>query len=164
MPIEAFAKQNCSIARTMAFLGERWTVLILRELFTGRRRFDEIQGELGIATNVLSQRLASLRDEGIVERRPYSEHPPRYEYRLTDKGRDLRPVLLELIRWGDRHKPTGKGPLRLIVHTDCGHEIEPVQTCSHCGGKLTAGNVRAPLGPGATAEQRRREAARASAA
>jgi DNA-binding HxlR family transcriptional regulator len=160
MPIEAFAKQNCSIARTLAFLGERWTVLILRELFVGRRRFDQIQAELGIASNVLSERLSTLVDEGIAERSRYSEHPARYEYRLTEKGRDLQPVMLELMKWGARHKPLPKGPMRVIVHTDCGHEVEPVQTCSHCGGVLDQHNVRVPLGPGASAEQRRREAAR----
>jgi DNA-binding HxlR family transcriptional regulator len=158
MPIEAFAKQNCSIARTLAFLGERWTVLILRELFVGRRRFDQIQAELGVATNILSERLSTLVNEGIVERRRYSEHPERYEYRLTEKGRDLQPIMLELMKWGARHKPLGGGPMRVIVHTECGHEVEPVQVCSHCGGELDNDNVRAPLGPGATAEQRRREA------
>jgi DNA-binding HxlR family transcriptional regulator len=160
MPIEAFAKQNCSIARTLAFLGERWTVLILRELFVGRRRFDQIQAELGIASNVLSERLSTLVDEGIAERSRYSEHPARFEYRLTEKGRDLQPVMLELMKWGARHKPLPKGPMRVIVHTECGHEVEPVQTCSHCGGELDQHNVRVPLGPGASAEQRRREAAR----
>jgi DNA-binding HxlR family transcriptional regulator len=158
MPIEAFARQNCSIARTLAFLGERWTVLILRELFVGRRRFDQIQAELGVATNILSERLSTLVNEGIVERRRYSEHPERYEYRLTEKGRDLQPIMLELMKWGARHKPLGGGPMRVIVHTECGHEVEPVQVCSHCGGELDNDNVRAPLGPGATAEQRRREA------
>src|SRR5918994_7190663 len=112
MPIEAFARQNCSIARTLAFLGERWTVLILRELFVGRGRFDQMQAELGVATNVLSERLSTLLDEGIVERRRYSEHPARYEYRLTEKGRDLQPVMLELMRWGARPKPPPKGPTR----------------------------------------------------
>ena len=161
MPIEAFARQNCSIARTLAFLGERWTVLILRELFVGRRRFDEIQRELGVASNVLSERLSTLLDERIVERRRYSEHPERHEYRLTDKGRDLQPVMLELMRWGARHKAPPKGPMRVIVHTECGHEVEPVQTCSHCGGELDQHNVRVPLGPGATRDQRRREVAAA---
>jgi DNA-binding HxlR family transcriptional regulator len=158
MPIEAFARQNCSIARTLAFLGERWTVLILRELFVRRQRFDQIQAELGVATNVLSERLSTLLDEGIVDRRRYSEHPERYEYRLTEKGRDLQPIMLELMKWGARHKPLARGPMRVMVHTECGHEVEPVQICSHCGGELDKHNVRAPLGPGATAEQRRREA------
>lgn len=106
MAIKAFADLNCSIARPLSFLGERWAVLVLRDLFLGRRRFDEIQDSLGVASNVLSQRLATLVEEGIVERRRYSEHPERFEYRLTQKGLDLQPVLLALLRWGD-HYTTG---------------------------------------------------------
>src|SRR6266487_77981 len=98
MPIEAFAKQNCSIARPLSILGERWTILVLREISLGNRRFDEIQLELGVATNVLSARLATMVDEGILEKRPYSEHRERFEYRLTEKGRELQPVLLAFLR------------------------------------------------------------------
>jgi len=155
MPIEAFAKQNCPIARTLAVLGERWTLLVVRELFLGERRFDAIQDRLGVASNVLSERLATLVEDGIVERRPYSERPPRFEYRLTDKGRDLLPVILTLIRWGDRYKVSK--PPRVIVHTDCDHVAEAVTVCSHCGGELHAANVRAEPGPGATAAQREQD-------
>ena len=100
---------NCSIAHPLSFLGERWALLVLRDLFLGRRRFDEIQDSLGVATNVLSQRLATLIEEGIVERRRYSEHPERFEYRLTEKGRDLQPVLLALLAWGDRYTAGATG-------------------------------------------------------
>jgi DNA-binding HxlR family transcriptional regulator len=158
MPIKAFERQNCSIARTLAFLGERWTPLVLRELFIGRRRFDEIQRQLGVASNVLSERLATLVDEGIVTRHQYSGHGGRYEYRLTDKGRELQPVILELMKWGDRYKASRRGPPRVVVHADCGEIVEPVQICSHCGGELTPANVRSELGPGATAAQREAEA------
>ena len=161
MPIEAFSKQNCAIAKTLAFLGERWTLLVLRELFLGRRRFDEMQGELGVAPNILSARLSTLLDEGIVERRPYSSHPGRYEYRLTEKGRELQPVLLTLIGWGDRHKV--KAPPVSLIHTDCGREMHAVQTCSHCGGELSSRNVQPTLGPGATAVQRAAEERRRAA-
>src|SRR5436190_21136136 len=102
MPIESFASQNCSIARSLSVLGERWTLLVLRELFLGRRRFDEMQAELGVATNILSRRLTTLVDEGIAERRRYSEHPERFEYRLTEKGLELQPSVLGFLRWGDR--------------------------------------------------------------
>ncbi len=153
MAIEAFEKQNCSIARTLAFLGERWTLLVLREIFLGHRRFDQIQGQLGVATNVLSERLASLTEEGIVERRPYSDHPNRFEYRLTEKGLELQPVLLALMKWGDRHKAPD-GPPLLMVHADCGHATEAVPVCSHCGGELHARNLRAEPGPGAGARPR----------
>ena len=153
--IEAFARQNCSIARTLSFLGERWAVLILRELFFGRRRFDEIQAQLGIATNVLSQRLGTLVDEGIVERRRYSDHPERFEYRLTEKGRDLQPVLLALLRWGDQYTAGPKGPPLETLHTECDHVFHVVPTCSYCGEEVDAHNVRTRAGPGATAKQRR---------
>lgn len=161
MPIEAFAKQNCAIAKTLAFLGERWTVLVLRELFLGRRRFEEIQERLGIASNVLSARLSALLDEGIVERRQYSNHPGRYEYRLTEKGRELQPVMLAIQAWGDRYKVKA-APVD-AVHVDCGHVMHAVSTCSHCGGELTASNVRAQLGPGATPKQRAAEGRRRAA-
>jgi DNA-binding HxlR family transcriptional regulator len=159
VPIEAFAKQNCSVARTLSILGERWTVLVLRQLFLGRRRFDEIQQELGIATNVLSARLTTLVDNGVIERRPYSERPDRFEYRLTEKGLELQPILLELMKWGDRYTVGSRGAPLEVVHTDCGKVTEPVQVCSECGGGLEARNVRARPGPGATAAQRRAAAA-----
>jgi DNA-binding HxlR family transcriptional regulator len=159
--IEAFSKQHCAIAQTLAVVGERWTLLILRELFLGRRRFEQMQSELGIASNILSARLATLLDEGIVERRPYSSHPGRYEYRLTETGAELQPVLLALLAWGDRHKVDA--PPVVTVHTDCGHEMHAQPACSHCGGELTTRNVRPQLGPGASDRQRTAEARRRAA-
>ena len=161
MAIQAFAEQNCSIARTLSVLGERWTVLVLREVFLGNRRFDRIRAELGIASNVLSERLSTLVDAGVLERRRYSDRPDRFEYRLTEAGLELQPVLLELLRWGDAHMSPA-GPPRVVVHTDCGHVMEPRQVCSHCGGSLTPRNVRSRLGPGATAEDRAAEERRAA--
>src|ERR1700709_1394929 len=102
MAIQAFADLNCSVARPLSFLGERWALLVVRDVSLGRRRFDEIQDSLGVATNVLSQRLATVLGEGVLERRRYSEHPERFEYRLTEKGVDLQPVLWALLKWGDR--------------------------------------------------------------
>ena len=156
MPIEAFASQNCSIARPLSILGERWTLLVLTELFLGRRRFDEIQAERGIATNILSQRLATLVEEGIAERRRYSEHPERFEYHLTEKGRELGPVLLAFMQWGDRHTAGRSGPPVQTVHTECGHAFHMVPTCSHCGEEIKPRTVRAELGAGATKEQHER--------
>jgi DNA-binding HxlR family transcriptional regulator len=95
--------QNCSVARTLELVGERWTLLIVRDAFLGRRRFEEFQESLGIARNILTDRLAKLVDHGIFERIRYQERPERYEYRLTDKGRDLRVPLLALMQWGDQH-------------------------------------------------------------
>jgi DNA-binding HxlR family transcriptional regulator len=156
MAIKAFADFNCSIARPLSFLGERWAVLVLRDVFLGRRRFDEIQDSLGIATNVLSQRLATLVEEGILERRPYSEHPERFEYRLTPKGLDLQPLLLALLAWGDRYTAGPEGAPLETVHDECGNPFHMVATCSECGGEVHAGNIHTRLGPGANDEQRRR--------
>jgi DNA-binding HxlR family transcriptional regulator len=167
MAIKTFAELNCSIARPLSFLGERWALLVLRDLFLGRRRFDEIQASLGIASNVLSQRLATLTEEGIVERRRYSEHPERFEYRLTEKGRELQPVLLAIMRWGDRHTAGPAGPPLEQVHTECGHAFHAVATCSECGGEIDSRNVEVRPGPGASESQReefgRRQAERRAA-
>ena len=149
MPLRTY-QQNCSIARTLQVVGERWTLLVLREVFTGQRRFEEIQRDLGVATNILSDRLQTLVDQGILERRPLADAATRHEYRLTEKGLDLNPVLLELMRWGDRWDAPD-GPPRLVVHRDCGHETHGVQVCAHCGEPLTARNVRLHDGPGVVA-------------
>jgi DNA-binding HxlR family transcriptional regulator len=156
MPINAFADFNCSIARPLSFLGERWALLVVRDLFLGRRRFEEFQDSLGIASNILSQRLATLVDEGIVERQRYSEHPERFEYRLTEKGRDLQPVLLAMLAWGDRYTAGEAGPPLETVHDGCGHAFHVVPTCSECGEAVDARNIHSQPGPGATEQQRRR--------
>jgi DNA-binding HxlR family transcriptional regulator len=155
MPIQAFSDLNCSIARPLSILGERWALLVIRDVFLGRRRFDEIQESLGVASNVLSQRLATLTEEGILERRPYSEHPERFEYRLTRKGLDLQPVLLSLIAWGDRYMAEDGAPLE-PVHTSCGHSFHAVATCSECGEQVVPSEVRTRPGPGADERQRLR--------
>jgi DNA-binding HxlR family transcriptional regulator len=154
--IAAYAEKNCSIAKPLSFLGERWTVLVLRDLFLGRRRFDEIQGSLGIATNVLSARLATLTEAGIVDRRRYSEHPERFEYVLTDEGKDLQPLLLALLAWGDKYTAENGPPIETL-HGD--HAFHMVPTCSECGEPLDTHNVRSRPGPGADEEQRRRQPA-----
>ena len=133
MPLRTY-DQNCSIARSLQVVGERWTLLVLREVFTGQRRFEEIQRNLGVATNILSDRLQTLVDAGILERRPLGDRADRFEYRLTEKGLDLNPVLLELMRWGDRWDAPAAGPPKLV--------------CAHCGEPLTARNVRLHDGPG----------------
>jgi DNA-binding HxlR family transcriptional regulator len=156
MAIAAFAKLNCSVARPLSFLGERWALLVLRDLFLGRHRFDEIQDSLGIASNVLSQRLETLVEEGVAERHRYSEHPERFEYRLTEKGRDLQPVLLAMLAWGDRYTAGPAGPPLETVHEECGKAFHMVPTCSECGGELDWRHVHSRPGPGATAEQRQR--------
>ncbi|MSO42203.1 MAG: transcriptional regulator [Solirubrobacterales bacterium] len=133
----------CSIAGTLGLIGERWTLVILREVFLGRRRFSEMQRTTGVARNILSSRLDRLVDEGILERRPYSEHPERHEYLLTHKGLDLWPVLVDLLHWGDKHLDReGEPPLKLI-HKDCGGEIDDRRICESCGKHLGPRDARA---------------------
>jgi len=139
----SFADMNCSVARTLEVVGEWWTMLVMREAFSGVRRFDEFQGRLGIARNVLAARLQRLVDFGILERRLYQERPERYEYRLTEKGFDLYPVLLSLMRWGDRWTAGPEGPPVRLVHQNCGHEATSVLSCSECGEELKPREVRA---------------------
>jgi DNA-binding HxlR family transcriptional regulator len=141
-------EQPCSIARTVSILGERWTMVILRQAFNRQRRFEDIQRGLGIARNVLADRLQTLVAEGILERRRYQERPARYEYRLTAKGRDLYPVLVSLMRWGDKYMAGQAGPPVVLVHERCGEATEPALTCSACGEAIDAREMRAEPGPG----------------
>ena len=124
----------------MELLGERWTFLILREAFWGVRRFSELQRNLGIARNILSARLQSLVAAGILERRKYRDEPERFEYRLTEMGRDLYPAVVALMRWGDRHLAGEHGAPLVLRHT-CGHDAAPELTCSHCGEALRAREI-----------------------
>ena len=138
---------NCSIARSLEVVGEWWTPLVLREVFFGRRRFDEILRDLGISRNILTDRLATLVEHGILEKEPYQEGPVRYEYRLTEKGRDLFQVLVALQNWGDKWE-SPDGPPVVLHHRDCDQPAGPTLTCSACGGELHARNVVAHTGPG----------------
>ena len=114
----------------MDILGERWTFLILRESFYGVRRFSDMQRKLGIARNILSNRLQTLVANGILERRLYQEEPPRHEYRLTGVGRDLYPAIIAIMRWGDEHLNDATPPVQL--HHCCGEVADPVLVCRHC--------------------------------
>ena len=127
---------TCSIGRAMEILGERWTFLILRESFYGVRRFSDIQRNLGIARNILSTRLQSLVGAGILVRVLYQAEPERYEYRLSQAGKDLYPAIVTLMRWGDRHLSGELGPPVLLRHNPCGHIAEPTLVCSHCRDEL----------------------------
>ncbi len=140
---------DCSVAKALEVIGERWSLLIVRSVMHGNRRFGEMQGSLGIARNVLSARLQRLIDEEILERRAYQESPPRYEYFLTEKGLDLWPALIALLHWGDRYSPSGEGPRRLIVHKECGGEVSERGICESCGKVLHARDARQLPGPGA---------------
>ena len=120
---------NCSVARSLEVIGEWWTLLVVREAFNGVRRFDDFQGRLGIARNVLATRLQGLVDHGILERRLYQQRPERFEYRLTDKGRDLYPILISLMRWGDKYTAGDSGPPVRLTH-ECGHDPAAMPACS----------------------------------
>jgi DNA-binding HxlR family transcriptional regulator len=138
---------NCSVARALDVVGEWWTLLVVRDLFFGVRRFEAIQTDLGIARNILTDRLTTLVEHGVVERRQYLEAPPRFEYWLTDKGKDLFGVLMALMQWGDRWESPAGPPLE-IVHRACGQVTVPSITCSACGAPLGAGAVTMRKGPG----------------
>ncbi|MEM9562201.1 MAG: helix-turn-helix domain-containing protein [Actinomycetota bacterium] len=139
----------CSIAATLDVIGDRWSLLILRDVFRGARRFSEIQGDLGIAKNLLSDRLSKLVDHEILERVPYHDRPVRYEYRLTAKGADLSTALIALMGWGDRWYATGGAPI-VLVHETCGHPLEQAVRCPHCDQNVPPGAIRSRPGPGRT--------------
>ncbi len=154
--------QACSVARALEVIGERWTILILRDAFLGVRRFDDFQRSLGAARNVLNTRLHRLTEAGVLERRLYQERPARYEYRLTERGRDLWPALVALMEWGDRHLPDESGPPILVEHRGCGGRIDGRRTCEACGAPVELQDVRAVPGPGADPAVRDRLVATAS--
>jgi DNA-binding HxlR family transcriptional regulator len=143
--------EACSVARTVSVIGDRWTILILRDCFLRVRRFEDFEKRLGITRHVLADRLRKLARLGVLRRVAYQHKPPRYEYRLTPKGLDLQPVLLGLVRWGDTHMAGERGRPVLLEHRDCGQVFDPVVVCSHCGGRVDAHNVSTRPGPGAPA-------------
>jgi len=150
MRVTSLEDWDCSIARTLDVVGEWWTLLILRDAFRGTHRFDDFHSSLGVARSVLTARLQKLTEHGVLERRAYSEHPPRYEYHLTDKGRDLFPVIATLLHWGDVWAPNPAGPPRVFVHDSCGQVTVPVLTCPHCHGEVSAANTHSEPGPGSS--------------
>src|SRR6202035_69679 len=144
--------QICSIAAALEVVGERWSLLIVRDVFLGLRRFDEMQADLGIARNVLQTRLTRLVDQGVLEKRRYRERPARIEYRLTEKGLDLWPSIVALMQWGDRHAARASGPPVLLEHRGCGGAVDEHRICETCGARLSVRDVRAKPGPGASPE------------
>jgi DNA-binding HxlR family transcriptional regulator len=131
----------CSIARTLDIVGEKWALLAVREVFLGNRRFDEMVRRTGAPRDTLAARLRTLVASGILERRQYSEHPARYEYRLTEAGRDLYPVILTLLRWGDKHLAGEDGPPLVLEH-HCGHRLVAELVCESCGEPVDARDTR----------------------
>lgn len=144
--------EACSVARTVGVIGDRWTLLILRDCFLGVRRFDDFQTRIGVTRPILADRLKKLVAEGILAKVAYEERPPRYEYRLTDSGRALHPVIMAIVHWGDTHRVTRKGRPLLHTHKTCGHDFDPVMTCSHCAQPLSVREVVVRAGPGAASK------------
>jgi len=145
MPLGSdYADQDCALARALAILGERWTLLIVRDAFHGLTRYDEFLRSLGLATNVLSARLQKLVEHGVLERTG-----SRGSYHLTQKGRDLFPVVLTLMAWADRYEPGPNGREVSILHTGCDHEAGGALRCEHCGEPITLRDLRVVPAPGA---------------
>ena len=144
----AYDGQDCSIARTLEVVGERWTLLIMRDAFLGVRRFDDIQRDLGISRKVLAERLKHLVEAGMLERLAYSERPARYEYALTEKGFGFVDVLMAMAAWGDRWTAGDAGPPVLRRHRTCGQITQVELRCSVCGETLHSTDVDVEPGPG----------------
>ncbi len=141
--------EACSVARTLSVVGDRWTLLILRDCFLRIRRFDDFQESLGIGRPILADRLQKLVDNFILTKVAYQTNPPRYEYRLTEKGLSLYPIMMSLVHWGDTHLADKKGRPKLHRHRACGHFFDPVLTCSECHQPVDPRSVDVLPGPGA---------------
>lgn len=146
-------QQSCSVARTLAVIGDRWTLLILRDCFLKVRRFDDFQARLGIGRPILADRLQKLVDHFVLTKMAYQTNPVRYEYRLTAKGLDLYPVVMAIVHWGDVHMSGKKGRPLLHRHTTCGQLFDPVLVCSGCGEVLSPREVVVERGPDAAASR-----------
>jgi DNA-binding HxlR family transcriptional regulator len=149
-PYSAYDSDTCSIARTLDLIGDRWTLLVLRDVANGVRRFDELAGHLGIARNVLSGRLARLAEAGLVERTAYREpgERERYEYRLSGAGRELMPILVAFMGWGDRHLAGPEGPPAVLRHADCGAPVKVELSCENGHQLGDRPRLRVEPGPG----------------
>lgn len=146
-----YTDQICSISRSLEVVGERWTLLVLRDVMLGRHRFDELVDSLGVTRTVLTQRLRHLTDEGVLERTAYQQRPERFAYHLTDKGRALTPVIAHLLWWGDTYYPEPGGPPRVLLHRDCGGPVQPHFACGECGAELHAADITTAPGPASPA-------------
>jgi DNA-binding HxlR family transcriptional regulator len=141
MTVTDTRRRNCSVARTLDVVGEKWALLAIREVFLGNHRFDEMVKRTGAPRDTLAARLRTLVGAGVLERRQYCEHPARFEYHLTEAGRELNPVILMLMRWGDRYLAGEDGPPLVLQH-DCGHRLDAEVTCAACHRPVAAGSTR----------------------
>ena len=146
---EELDRQPCSLARTLSVIGDRWTLLVIRDCFLGVRRFENFEARLGIARHVLADRLKKLTEAGVLTKVPYQERPRREEYRLSEKGLALYPALIALLDWGDTYMSGKSGPPVLRRHRPCGHETHGVMVCSECGEPLDPREMSVEPGPGA---------------
>jgi DNA-binding HxlR family transcriptional regulator len=142
---------RCSLARALELVGDWWSPLIMRDLFLGVSRFDDLVEDLGISRNLLTRRLNALQDAGVVAKKVYQDRPKRHAYELTAAGRDLVPVLIALTEWGDRWVGPREGRPIVFVHTKCRKRFTPKIVCSECGDAITADTVKAVGGPGGAA-------------
>lgn len=147
----SFAAMSCSLARTLEVVGDWWSPLVLRSLWLGVDRFDQLVADLGISRNLLAARLAALEEGGVVARRPYQDHPVRHRYELTAAGRELVPVLAALTAWGDRWTAPEGGPPLVFRHAACGRRTVPTVCCSACGESIGADDLEPRPGPGGRA-------------
>ncbi len=154
---KSFGRMQCPIARSLERVGEWWSILILRDAFHGLTRFDQFQKSLDIAPNMLTRRLAALVRSGLLARRRYSARPPRYEYVLTERGRDFRPVLLAMLAWGNKHFAP-EGPSVVVVDTETGKPVDAVLVDRASGVEIAAPRFRTAPGPAADARTRARHA------
>src|SRR3974377_1569046 len=143
------SEENCSMARAVSVIGDRWTLLILRDCFLRVHRFEDFHERLGIPRPILPRGLKNLVDEFVLVRVPYQQRPLRYEYRLTQKGLDLYPIVMAIVHWGDVYMAGKKG--RPLLHTPdlCGKDFDPVMVCSECGAPLSPRQAQVHTGPGA---------------
>lgn len=140
--------EPCSVARTLSVIGDRWTLMILRDCFMGLRRFEHFEASLGITRHVLADRLKKLVDEGVLKKAPYGEAPVREEYRLTERGFELYPVVLSIVQWGDKHMADERGAPIVRRHEKCGNIVQGKMLCSDCGEELDARELTVEIGPG----------------
>jgi DNA-binding HxlR family transcriptional regulator len=139
--------QPCSVARSVAVIGDRWTLMLLRDCFLGVRRFEAFEARLGISRSIVADRLKRLVDEGVLRREVYQRRPMRCEYRLTEKGLALHPLIMAIVHWGDVYYAGEEGPPLIHRHKACAHDFAPVTTCSACGEPITARDVEVRANP-----------------
>ena len=142
------ADTRCSVARSVAVIGDRWTLMIVRDSFLGVRRFEDFERRLGISRSIIADRLKRLVEAGVLRREIYQDRPVRHEYRLTERGLALHPVILAIVHWGDVQFAGEAGPPMLHRHKACGCDFTPITTCSACGEPVTARDVEVRPGPG----------------